>query len=65
MDILSVGRDKDSVLATCARNLWLLTAHYNIALVVSHVEGRENTVADLLSRWSDTQEDHARLQDLQ
>ena len=45
MDILGVGRDKDSVLATCARNLWLLTAHYNIALVVSHVEGRESTVA--------------------
>ena len=60
VDVLGFDRAKDSILATCARNVWLLTAHYNIALVVSHVEGRENTVADLLSRWSYTQEDQAR-----
>ena len=64
MDVLGFSRAKDSVLVTCARNVWLLTPHYNIALVVLHLEDRENTVADLLSRWSDIQEDQARLHEL-
>ena len=61
VDVLRFDRTKDSVLATYVRNVWLLTVHCHIALVVSHVEGRENTVADLLSRWSDTLEDHEHL----
>ena len=60
VDTLIFGRAKDSVLATCARNVCLLTAHYNIALMVSHVEGRANTEADLFSRWSDTPEYHLK-----
>ena len=64
VDVLGYGRAKDSVLATCSRNVWLLTAHYNITLVVSHVQGQENAVADLLSKWSGTLEEHTHLQEL-
>ena len=39
------------VLATCAY-IWLLTAISNICLIVTHIEGRKNAVADLLSRWT-------------
>ena len=49
VDVLGFRRAKHSVLATCASNVWFLTAHYNTALVVSHIEGQENTVGDLLS----------------
>ena len=48
--VLSSGRVRDQILATCLRNVWLLTATYNIALVVSHIQGAHNNVADLLSR---------------
>ena len=60
LDILSFGRARDSVLVTCARNSFSLTFHYNISLMVSHVQGRGSTVADLLSRWPGSQEDNAR-----
>ena len=56
MDVLSSGRARDQILATCARNVWLLTATYNIALVVSHIQGANNNVAELLSRWKNTEE---------
>ena len=47
VDILTYGRARDSVMATCARNIWLLTALYNISLMVVHIEGQKNSVADL------------------
>ena len=43
---------EDYNLATCARNLWLIAALYNIDFIFSHIPGVENTVADLLSRWN-------------
>ena len=61
MDVLSSGRARDQILATCARNVWLLTATYNIALVVSHIQGANNNVADLLSRWKNTEENFKKL----
>ena len=62
VDVLSFGKTRDPILATCARNVWLLSAMYNITVVVSHVIGTHNTVADLLSRscgpiWVDTRID--------
>ena len=29
VDVLSFGKTKDGILATCARNVWLLSAMYN------------------------------------
>ena len=61
VEVLSAGRARDQVLATCARNVWFLTATYNIALMVSHIQGAHNNVADLLSRWENTEEHHKKL----
>ena len=48
-------------LATCARNIWLLSALYNITLQVDHIPGRDNTVVDLLSRLKFDQESYLKL----
>ena len=61
VDVLRYGRTRDVIIATCARNAWLLTAIYNISLTVTHIDGCNNTVADLLSRWTNEQEDIDKL----
>ena len=50
VEVLTFGRAKDAILAACARNIWLLTAIYNVNLVVSNIKGIDNTVANILSR---------------
>ena len=64
VDVLSFGRARDSVLAACARSVWLLAAMYNINMVVSHIAGLNNTAVDLLSRWRRTTQDFAKLNQL-
>ena len=65
VDFLSFGKARNSVLATCARNVWLyLSALYNITVVVSQVKGITNVVADLLSRWRGSREDSVKLHQL-
>ena len=49
---------------TCARNVWLLTAMYNIQITVSHIAGTKNIVADLLSRWKNTTDNYEKLKSL-
>ena len=50
VEVLRSGRARDTVLATCARNIWLLTSLFNIQLIVNHIPGVQNQTADLLSR---------------
>ena len=52
--VLNTGKTRDPVLATCARNLWLLAATYNIEFLFTHIAGKSNSIADLLSRWAVT-----------
>ena len=47
VDVLSFGRARDLVLATCARNVWLLSVLYNITVVVSHIKCSVTIIADL------------------
>ena len=54
VEVLRSGRARDPILATCARNIWLLTAIFNIQLMVNHIPGVKNELADLLSRWQGT-----------
>ena len=61
VEILNNGGTKDPILAACARNIWLLTAMYNIHLTIHHIEGRTNNIADLLSRWFTTPNNHQLL----
>ena len=39
VDTLNSGRATDETLATCAHNIWLLAAMFNITLITSHVYG--------------------------
>ena len=40
VEVLASGKTKDKVLATCARNIWLLSSLCNISLQVDHIPGR-------------------------
>ena len=54
VEVLRSGRARDGVLAMCARNIWLLSAMFNVELVINHIPGCTNDIADLLSRWQGT-----------
>ena len=56
VDVLRYSRARDAMLATCARNVWLLIAICNISLTVTHIDDCRNSVADLLSRFTYTRE---------
>ena len=52
VQVCTNGYTRDMTLATYVRNLWLITAKYDIELVVTHIKGKENIMADTLSRWT-------------
>ena len=64
VSVLQEGKARDPLLATFARNIWLLTSLFNIQLKVSHIFGKDNQIADLLSRWWETKNNHQKLQSL-
>ena len=39
VEILKSGKTRDPFLATCARNVWLITAMFNIDIIIIHVPG--------------------------
>ena len=54
MEIHTPVKARDSFLSTCDRNVWVLTSSYNIHLVITHIQGKTNCIANLLSRWTVT-----------
>ena len=63
--MVATSKTKDPFLGACIRNLWLLTAHYDISLQVQHIRGRNNVKADVLSRlYSNKPINQEILQDL-
>ena len=54
VQVLKSGRTRDPFLATCARNIWQEAAIRDIELRYVHIMGKQNKVADLLSRWENT-----------
>ena len=52
VEVLTPGKTKDTFLATCACNVWLICAIFNIQIRVWHIPGKSNHIADLLSRWT-------------
>ena len=54
VSVLNMGKTRDPFLAACARNVWLITAQADIEVIYTHIKGRNNVVADLLSRWQNT-----------
>ena len=61
---LNSGKTRDSFLALCARNIWLLTAMFNIHPVISHIPGKSNHIADLQSCWTMTNNPEEKLKQL-
>ena len=51
VQVFTTGKARDQVLATCARNIWLIAGLNNIQFQFSHIPGKNNILADLLSRW--------------
>ena len=64
VQVLQEGRARDPLLATIARNIWMLTSVFNIQLSVSHIAGKNNAIADLLSRWWETSNRDQKLSSL-
>ena len=52
VQVMCSGKCKDQSLATMNRNIWLECAINDIKLKVSHIPGKVNVVADMLSRWT-------------
>ena len=48
--VCSTSKTKKHFLNMCLYNLWLITARYNIKLLVSHIRGVNNVLPDALSR---------------
>ena len=48
VQVLNTGRACDPILATYARNVWLIATIYNIEFIFTHIVGQAN----LLSCWS-------------
>ena len=61
VDVLNTGRARDSILASCTRNVWILTAMFDVSLIVSRIQSAKNNVADLLSRWYHTLDNEVKL----
>ena len=51
VEVIQKGRARDATLALMARNVWLTCALFNIQILVCHIPGKDNTLADLLSIW--------------
>ena len=52
VQVLNSGKTRDLTLAAIARNIQFQVATMNINLKVTHIPGKLNVIADLLSRWS-------------
>ena len=62
--VLNAGKARDPYLGACARNMWYMAALSDIDLQYVHVLGKNNVVADLLSRWQYTSANVTQLQAL-
>ena len=61
VNVLRSGRARDAYLAACARNIWLWAAIHDIQFTYTHVSGKSNRTADLLSRWTNSPSNSAEL----
>ena len=51
VDVINSSKTKDSFMATCLRELWLVVSTNEFELRAVHLPGEDNRVADWLSRW--------------
>ena len=50
VQVVESSKSRDDFLSACIRNIWLLTATWDIDLHIFHIKGKNNTIADALSR---------------
>ena len=64
VQVLNSGKTRDLTLAAIARNIQFQIATMNVDLKVTHIPGKVNVVADLLSRWNTRTNPNATLSQL-
>ena len=50
VQVVNSGKTRDAILHACTRNIWFITAAYDIDLQIQHIRGHKNIIADALSR---------------
>ena len=50
VQVVQTSKTKDPFLAACIRNIWMITAIFDIEIQIDHIKGVNNVTADLLSR---------------
>ena len=64
--VVETNRTKDTFLALCLRNIWLLPALNDVDIELKHIPGKNNQKADALSRiYSNTPVEGCIMRDLQ
>ena len=43
------------------RNIWFICAQFNIQIKAVHIQGIDNRITDILSRWESCENPHAKL----
>ena len=61
VQVLQTGKTRDPFLATVARNIWFESAIGDVSLSYVHIRGKDNKVANTLSRWVGSQDQIACL----
>jgi hypothetical protein len=59
--VMNNGRGANDMMQSIARNLWLWATVYDVNIICQHIKGEDNKIADLLSRWTEQSNLHARL----
>jgi hypothetical protein len=62
--LINTGRCRDKVMLSIARNIWLLCSYFNIQIKAIHIQGIDNRVADLLSRWTEIRSPYEKITSL-
>ena len=50
VQVVTSDKTREPILGACIRNIWLLSAVFDIDLRIQPIRGKKNTIADLLSR---------------
>ena len=66
VQVVDTGKTRDPLLATCLRNIWMITAIHDIKVSIKHIAGCKNVTSDLLSRiYSDKRVNNTLLNQVQ
>ena len=65
VQVVHSGKTKDPMLAACVRNIWLEASIHDITIKIEHIKGKNNVIADALSRlYSDNPVDFVLINEI-